>query len=125
MDVDRTETNTGNNGGSGSEDQDEIKEMRKLSHKDTQRILLWRFVVTAVLAATAFTVTFTTYRILVNEQHESFKTGVSRKSKCMNISDCVQTLPTVCLTLPFLYTVLYNPCFQLRKRTYDNNVIAW
>jgi hypothetical protein len=85
MDTDRTETTSGNNVG-GSEDQDEIEEMRKLSHKDTQRILLWRYVVTAVLAVTAFTVTFTTYRILVNEQHESFETGVSTHiAKCMNI----------------------------------------
>lgn len=69
---------TGGGGSNSTGDRDEILEIQKLSQKDTFRILLWRVVVTGVLAATAFTVTFATYRLLVREQHESFKQGVSQ-----------------------------------------------
>jgi hypothetical protein len=77
--IDDVDTTSGTrDGGSSSGDRDEIKEILKLSQKDTFHILLWRVVVTGVLAATAFTVTFSTYRLLVREQHDDFKHGVSR-----------------------------------------------
>jgi hypothetical protein len=58
-------------------DRDEVKEVRKLSSKDTTRIRCWRFVVTLVLLLTAFAVTFTTYTLLQQQEHKNFKTAVS------------------------------------------------
>jgi uncharacterized membrane protein YcjF (UPF0283 family) len=58
-------------------DRDEVKEVRKLSSKDTTRIRWWRFVVTLVLLLTAFAVTFTTYTLLQQQEHKNFKTAVS------------------------------------------------
>jgi hypothetical protein len=58
-------------------DRDEVKEVRKLSSKDTTRIRCWRFVVTLVLLLTAFAVTFTTYILLQQQEHENFVTAVS------------------------------------------------
>ena len=75
--IDDADTTSGTGGGGSNGDRDEILEIQKLSQKDTFRILMWRVVVTGVLAATAFTVTFATYRLLVREQHESFLQGVS------------------------------------------------
>jgi hypothetical protein len=57
-------------------DRDEVKEMRKLSSKDTTRIRLWRFVVTFVLLLTACAVTFTTYSLLRQQEHQNFVTAV-------------------------------------------------
>jgi hypothetical protein len=57
-------------------DRDEVKEVRKLSSKDTTRIRCWRLVVTIVLLLTAFAVTFTTYTLLQQQEHENFKTAV-------------------------------------------------
>jgi hypothetical protein len=58
-------------------DRDEVKEVRKLSSKDTTRIRWWRFVVTLVLLLTAFAVTFTTYILLQQQEHKNFVTAVS------------------------------------------------
>jgi hypothetical protein len=78
MQIDDAEASSHTHDVSGSSgDRDEIKEILKLSQKETFRILLWRVVVTGVLAATAFAVTFATYRLLVQEQNESFKLAVS------------------------------------------------
>jgi hypothetical protein len=57
-------------------DRDEVKEVRKLSYKDTTRIRLWRLVVTVVLLLTACAVTFTTYTFLQRQEHENFVTAV-------------------------------------------------
>jgi hypothetical protein len=58
-------------------DRDEVKEVRKLSSKDTTRIRCWRLVVTLVLLLTAFAVTFTTYTFLQRQEHKNFVTAVS------------------------------------------------
>ena len=58
---------------------DEVGEVRKMSSKDTDRLRLWRIVVTGVLLLTAFAVTFTTYTLLKQQEDENFKTAV-RKS---------------------------------------------
>jgi hypothetical protein len=57
-------------------DRDEVQEVRKMSSKDTSRIIVWRVVVTLVLMLTAFTVTFATYTFLRRQEHENFKTAV-------------------------------------------------
>ena len=59
---------------------DEVGEVRKMSSKDTNRLRLWRIVVTGVLLLTAFAVTFTTYTLLKQQEHENFKTGVCHSS---------------------------------------------
>ena len=59
------------------EQRDEVKEIRKLSRKDTNRIRLWRVVVTLVLLGTAVAVTLTTYNILLEKQNEIFEEAVS------------------------------------------------
>jgi hypothetical protein len=58
-------------------DRDEVKEVRKLSSKDTTRIRFWRFVVTVVLLLTAFAITFATYTFLEQQEYENFVTAVS------------------------------------------------
>jgi hypothetical protein len=55
---------------------DEVGEVRKMSSKDTNRLRLWRIVVTGVLLLTAFAVTFTTYKLLKQQEDENFKTAV-------------------------------------------------
>jgi hypothetical protein len=64
-------------------DRDEVKEVRKLSSKDTNRIRLWRFVVTAVVLLTAVAVTLTTYTLLQQQEHENFLNAV-RTVQCPN-----------------------------------------
>jgi hypothetical protein len=64
-------------------DRDEVKEVRKLSSKDTNRIRLWRFVVTAVVLLTAVAVTLTTYALLQQQEHENFLNAV-RIVQCPN-----------------------------------------
>jgi hypothetical protein len=56
---------------------DEVGEVRKMSSKDTNRLRLWRIVVTGVLLLTALAVTFTTYTLLKKQENENFKTAVS------------------------------------------------
>jgi hypothetical protein len=60
-------------------DRDEVKEVRKMSSKDTTRILFWRYVVTCVLLLTASAVTIATYLFLQRQEQENFVTAV-RKS---------------------------------------------
>jgi hypothetical protein len=57
-------------------DRDELKEVRKMSSKDTFRVRMWRYVVTVVLMMTAFAVTFATYTFLQNQEVENFETAV-------------------------------------------------
>ena len=57
---------------------DEVGEVRKMSSKDTNRLQLWRIVVTGVLLLTAFAVTFTTYTLLKQQEDENFQTAVRR-----------------------------------------------
>ena len=55
---------------------DEVVEVRKMSSKDTNRLRLWRVVMTGVLLLTAFAITFTTYTLLEQQEDENFKTAV-------------------------------------------------
>ena len=55
---------------------DEVKEVRKMSSKDTSRLRLWRIVVTGVLLLTAFAITFTTYTLLKQQEEKNFQTAV-------------------------------------------------
>jgi hypothetical protein len=57
-------------------DRDEVKEVRKLSSKDTNRIRLWRLVVTVVVLLTAVAVTLTTYTLLQQQEEENFVNAV-------------------------------------------------
>ena len=58
-------------------DRDEVEEVRRMSSKDTSRILFWRVMVTMVLLLTAFAVTFTTYTFLAKQEKENFEIAVS------------------------------------------------
>jgi uncharacterized membrane protein YcjF (UPF0283 family) len=60
----------------GEVDRDEVKEVRKVSSKDTTRIRFWRLIVMAVLLLTAFAVTFTTYTLLQQQERKNFVTAV-------------------------------------------------
>jgi hypothetical protein len=60
-------------------DRDEVKEVRKMSSRDTTRILFWRYVVTFVMLLTASAVTIATYLFLQRQEYENFVTAV-RKS---------------------------------------------
>ena len=67
---------------------DEVGEVRKMSSKDTNRLRLWRIVVTSVILLTAFAVTFTTYSLLQQQEEENFKTAV-RSCFSLVISDLI------------------------------------
>ena len=69
-------TNHTTSQGPPSEGRDEIKEIRKLSAKDTAWIRRWRYTVLILLLITAITITFITYRMLVNQESENFVTAV-------------------------------------------------
>ena len=58
------------------EERDEVKEIQKMSQGDTNKIRLWRLVVTCVLLLTALAVTLTTYRVLKDEEKNDFETAV-------------------------------------------------
>jgi hypothetical protein len=81
-------------------DRDEVKEVRKLSSKDTTRIRCWRLVVTVVLLLTAFAVTFRTYKLLQQQEHENFVTAV--RVMCYVSHFDVQCTPNAILTLLLL-----------------------
>jgi uncharacterized membrane protein YcjF (UPF0283 family) len=55
---------------------DEVVEVRKMSSRDSNRLRLWRVVVTCVLLLTAFAVTFTTFTLLTKQEEKNFKTAV-------------------------------------------------
>ena len=55
----------------------EKQEVYKMSAKDTFRVQLWRVAVTVVLLLTAFAVTYTTYRLLKQEEQSNFEVAVS------------------------------------------------
>lgn len=81
-DIDADDDGDEENGGDGTEPEpadrrDEVGEVRKMSSKDTNRLRLWRIIVTCVLLLTAFAVTFTTYTLLKQQEDENFKTAVS------------------------------------------------
>ena len=59
-----------------SETRDEIQEIRKQSASDTAWVRRWRFTVLIMLLVTAITITFITYRMLVDQEHENFVTAV-------------------------------------------------
>jgi hypothetical protein len=56
--------------------QSEVEEVRNLARKDTNRVRIWRFLVTCVILAMASIVTTTTYRKLIDEQRNAFETAV-------------------------------------------------
>ena len=64
-------------GNSSRNSRDEKKEVYKMSAKDTFRVQLWRAAVTLVLLLTAFAVTWTTYRLLKDEEESNFEVAVS------------------------------------------------
>ena len=70
--------------GTEEDGRDEVKEVQKMSQKDTNYVVFWRFVVTLMLLVTALVVTMTTYRFLLNEQTEDFETAV-RNHLAMNV----------------------------------------
>jgi hypothetical protein len=81
-------------------DRDEVKEVRKLSSKDTTRIHFWRFVVTVVLLLTAFAVTFATYTFLEQQEYENFVTAVSIELCFNRIALTVVFVHVLRLSLP-------------------------
>ena len=71
----RDETNTGEST-LPLEERDEVREVEKITIKDTRRLHFWRFVVTFIILLTALAVTFTTYLLLQHEQRENFESAV-------------------------------------------------
>ena len=75
--VDDEEVETDSTRGEEKSDRrDEVVEVRKMSSKDTNRLRLWRVVMTGVLLLTACVITFTTYTLLQQQEDENFKTAV-------------------------------------------------
>ena len=58
-------------------ERNEIKEILKMSKKDTRSVQVWRIVATCALLVTAFIVTCTSYLLLKQEEKNNFETAVS------------------------------------------------
>jgi uncharacterized membrane protein YcjF (UPF0283 family) len=71
-------------GHDGDDERDEVKEVKKMSQKDTSRVIFWRFAATTVLLLTAVAVTLTTYKFLIDGEEEDFETAVSNRN-----CDCI------------------------------------
>ena len=74
------------------ESRDEVKEVEKATRAETNRLRLWRIVVTVVLLLTALAVTLTTYKLLQHQEHKSFETAVSKLGRSFG---CLAA-PSVC-----------------------------
>jgi len=81
-----------------TEERDEVKEVMKMSQKDTRRVIFWRFVVTFMLLLTALAVTGTTYKFLADEQGEDMEAAVSKVASCLS-RFAFYALTTVSLTI--------------------------
>lgn len=57
---------------------DEVNEVKKMSSEETNRIRLWRLVVTACLICSGVLITIVTYRFLVDEQKANFEVAVRK-----------------------------------------------
>ena len=57
-------------------ERDEVEEVQRMARKDTCRVTTMRLVIAMLLVA-AFVVTFVTFRLLQQEQHNSFEAAVS------------------------------------------------
>ncbi|CAB9501451.1 Receptor-type guanylate cyclase gcy [Seminavis robusta] len=68
---------------SSREERDEVKEVLKMSEKDTRRVQLWRLAATFALLLTAFAVTYTTYRFLKREETNNFETAFEQFSRTL------------------------------------------
>ena len=55
----------------------EVEEIHNVQRKDTNRIRVWRLVLTLALLSTGILVTVTTYRSLVEEETSKFRDAVS------------------------------------------------
>lgn len=77
--IDDPSSTTEPNPSNTEETRDEVKEVKDLAKKDTQRIRMWRFIVTGALVATSTAVTVSTYRFLANEETQKFETAVSEQ----------------------------------------------
>ena len=60
---------------SGGE-RDEVKEVQLMAKADTNRIRLWRIVVTLVILCVGFAVTLSTYALLTEDEDDSFEAAV-------------------------------------------------
>lgn len=69
------------NNNSKEEERDEIKEVERMSSKDTSRLQKWRIVVTLVLLMTALAVTLTSYNVLRQERTDTFETAFEQFSR--------------------------------------------
>ena len=92
---------------------DEVKEVRKMSSKDTSRLRLWRIVVTGVLLLTAFAITFTTYTLLKQQEEKNFQTAVrfqvSSHALLLSISKSARSRQTPALNskVYFVFLLLF------------------
>jgi len=65
--------------GSATPERDEVKEIEKITSKDTKSVNISRLLATAALLVTAFIVTFATYSLLKQEETNNFETAVSER----------------------------------------------
>lgn len=60
-----------------SRERDEVGEVKKMTLEETNRVRLWRILVSVCLVMTGVAITATTYRFLADEQESNFKVAVS------------------------------------------------
>jgi hypothetical protein len=59
------------------DERDEVREIKKYTSKDTNKVRVWRAMVTCLLLATGAAVVFTSYTFLTREEEYKFKQAVS------------------------------------------------
>ena len=75
----------GVSGGVG--DRDEVKEVMKLSAKETSRVKTWRIVVALIMVMTGAAVTGTSFYFLRREEEKNFDEAVSTTSLSLKYLD--------------------------------------
>lgn len=77
MHSDKSFTETSTSKEVAQEERDEVKEIQKLSNRDTKRIFGLRLLLLLLLALTGVAVTWTTYTLLKREEENDFTEAVS------------------------------------------------
>ena len=76
--VDEVDDEDSSTSGSGD---DAVKEIERISSKETRSVQVWRCIVALALLATAVAVTLVTYFVLEDEQKNNFESAVSQSRR--------------------------------------------
>jgi uncharacterized membrane protein YcjF (UPF0283 family) len=84
------------------DERDEVQEIKKYTSKDTNKVRVWRVMVTCVLLLTGAAVVYTSYTFLRREETYKFKQAVSSVLTCW-LYCCMKLCEQNHLTLKCVY----------------------